>query len=101
MKTTLLLAASLLLGACASTETSITGTPRAVAAGGANGNTYYCWKEKLDTEGGNLVCNWEATAADACNSTGVMSIAKSSIAKGPDNTRRCENGQWLVVVTTK
>jgi len=100
MKTTLLLAASLLLAACASTETSITGTPRAVASAGS-GNAYYCWKEKLDTEGGNLVCNWERTASDACTSTGVMSIAKSSVAKGPDNTRRCENGQWLVVVTMK
>jgi hypothetical protein len=101
MKYTLLLAACMFIAACASTETTITGAPRAVAAAGGSGNTYYCWKEKLDTEGGNLVCNWEANAADACNSTGVMSIAKSRIAKGPDNTRRCENGQWLVVVTMK
>ena len=99
MKTTLLIAASLLLAACASVDTSITGAPRAVAGGSAH--TYYCWKEKLDTQGGDLVCNWEASAAEACRSTSLMTIARSNVANGPDNTRRCENGEWLVVVTTK
>ena len=99
MKTTLALAAALVLAACATPNASLNGAPLAVAGG--SGGTYYCWKDRLDTEGGNLVCNWEASAADACRSTGVVSIAKSNVAKGPENTRRCENGQWLVVVTTK
>lgn len=100
MKKTLALAASLLLAAaCASPGASVDTTPRAVAGG--SGGTYYCWKGRLADEGGNLVCNWEASAADACRSTGVVSIARSNVAKGPDNTRRCENGEWLVVVTTK
>lgn len=102
MKTTLaLLAACILLAACAAPQASLTGTPRALAASGPASGTYYCWKERLDTEGGNLVCNWAASATDACTSTGVASIAKSSVSRGPDNARRCENGQWLVVVTTK
>lgn len=99
MKTTLALVASaLVLAACASPQAALDGSPRAVAAGSG---TYYCWKNRLDESGGNLTCNWEASANDACRSTGIMSIAKSSVAKGPDNTRRCENGEWLVVVTTK
>lgn len=99
MKTTLaLLAASILLAACATPEASVTGTSRAAAPGSG---THYCWKERLDTEGGNLVCNWEASATDACASNAVVSIAKSSVTRGPENARRCENGQWLVVVTTK
>jgi hypothetical protein len=96
MKTTLALAALFLIAACAAPNV---GTPRAVA--GASGSTYYCWKERLDTFGGDLTCNWEANAADACESTGVVSISKGKVSRGPDNARRCENGQWLVVVTTK
>lgn len=100
MKTTLALLAAILLAACATPQASLTGTPRAAAAAAGSG-TYYCWKERLDTEGANLVCNWEASPTDACTSGGVVSIAKSSVARGPETTRRCENGQWLVVVTTK
>jgi hypothetical protein len=100
MKPTLALAASfLLLASCATLETSVTAAPRSLAA--ASGSTYYCWKDRLATEGDNLVCNWEASASDACLSTGVVSIANHNVARGPENTRRCENGQWLVVVTTK
>src|SRR5512132_885567 len=85
MKKTLALAASfLLLASCASVETSVTGTPRSVAA--ASG-TYYCWKERLATEGDNLVCNWEASASAACRSTGVVSISKRNVSRGPENSR--------------
>jgi hypothetical protein len=99
MKTTLALAASgLFLAACASPQAALDGSPRTAAPGQG---TYYCWKDRLSTEGDNLVCNWEATAADACRSSGVVTIARSRVVKGPDNTRRCENGEWLVVVTTK
>jgi hypothetical protein len=99
MKNTLLAAAALLLSACASVDTSLNGAPRMAAAGSSG--TYYCWKERLATEGGNLVCNWEASATDACRSNGVVSIAKDNVASGPANSRRCENGQWLVTVSTK
>jgi hypothetical protein len=98
MKTTLILAASLVVAGCAAPGVSLNTTPRAIAGAG---NTYYCWKERLSTDGGNLVCNWEASVADACRSNGINSIAKSSVAHGPDNTRRCENGQWLVMLTTR
>ena len=98
MKNTLVLAASLFAAACAAPDVSVNTAPRAIAGGS---NTYYCWKERLATEGGNLVCNWEANVADACLSNGITSIAKSSVSRGPDNTRRCENGQWLVTVTTR
>ena len=99
MKTTLALVASaLLLAACAAPQAALNDSPRAVAGGGG---TYYCWKGRLDDTGANLVCNWESSAADACRSTGVVTIAKSNVSKGPDNTRRCENGEWLVMVTTK
>ena len=98
MKTTLaLLAASLLLAACATPEASLTGASRAATGSG----THYCWKERLDADGASLVCNWEASPADACASNAVVSIAKASVTRGPENARRCENGQWLVVVTTK
>ena len=102
MKMTLALAAYSLafLVGCAAPSAAINGgTPRAVAGGA--GSSYYCWKDRLDTEGGNLVCNWEPSAAAACESTGVVSIAKGNVTRGPENTRRCENGQWLVMVTTK
>lgn len=98
MKHTLpLAAAAFLLAACASTG-GPTPSPRAAAG---TGGTYYCWKDRLATEGDNLVCNWEGSVAAACTSTGIVSIARSDVARGPDNARRCENGQWLVMLTTK
>jgi hypothetical protein len=100
MKTMLaLVSAPFLLAACASPQAALEGASPAASAPGQG--TYYCWKDRLSVEGDNLVCNWESSAADACRSNGVVSIPRSSVAKGPDNTRRCENGEWLVVVTTK
>jgi hypothetical protein len=67
----------------------------------AAGNTQYCWKEKLATQGDNLVCNWGASVADACNSTHSSTLSRASVVSGPTNAKRCENGQWLVQVTTR
>ena len=99
MKTPFVLVGATLLAACASTpQVALNGSTKASAPGQG---TYYCWKNRLDESGASLVCNWESNAAEACRSDGVVSIAKSNVTKGPDNTRRCENGEWLVVVTTR
>jgi len=37
----------------------------------------------------------------ACRSDGVVSLSRAAIASGPADSRRCENGQWLVSATTK
>ena len=99
MKTTLALAAALLLSACASVQKSPAAAPGMNASSGAS--TYYCWKDRLATEGDNLVCNWETNVTAACRSDGVVSLSKASIARGPVDARRCENGQWLVSATMK
>jgi len=96
MKRSPILAAALLLAACASTGRSPATAPTSAAAG-----TYYCWKDRLASEGDKLVCNWEASADAACRSDGVVSLSRAAIASGPADSRRCENGQWLVSVTTK
>jgi hypothetical protein len=71
------------------------------AARPAAGGTQFCWKEKLATEGDTLVCNWQASSADACKSTHSSALARASIVSGPTDARRCANGQWLVQVTTR
>ena len=76
---------------------SLSTQPTASAASG----TYYCWKNRLNDDGANLVCNWERSVADACESTAVVSLAKSSVSGTPQSSRHCENGQWLVSVTSR
>ena len=71
--------------------------PAAITAGG----TYYCWQERLNDAGPNMVCNWQRSVADACGSKDLSAIAKASAAGEPRKTHRCENGQWLVAVTTR
>jgi hypothetical protein len=88
----------LVLSACASTP----GDGASVAAARpAAGGTQFCWKEKLATEGDTLVCNWQASSADACKSTNSSALSRASVVSGPIDARRCENGQWLVQVTTR
>jgi hypothetical protein len=72
--------------------------PAAVATNGSTGKAaYYCWKERLATEGGSLVCNWEASVAEACRSNGTAAVKRSSSA-APQSAGMCNNGQWLVMV---
>jgi len=78
-------------------QTSLNPQPKAIAASGPS----YCWRERLYDDGSNLVCNWERSPADACNSRAVVSLAKSSVSGSPQTSHRCENGQWLVTVTSR
>jgi len=96
VKKFLALAAALTLAACASSAPSTTGN---VAQ--ASGTTMYCWQDKLVDAGGTLTCNWESTAAAACDASYPTPISKTAIAKGPDKIRMCSNGQWLVQVTMR
>jgi hypothetical protein len=87
----------LALAGCAGTPTLLNTQPTAVAASG----TYYCWKNRLADDGSNLVCNWESSPRDACESNAVVSLAKSNVSGTPQSSRHCENGQWLVSVTSR
>ncbi len=93
MKTMLCLAAIPALAACASVETATT------AAG--DGAAQYCWKDSLIDDGRNLTCNWVANRSDACEATNRRALARSAVASGPEAAGRCNNGQWLLRVTTK
>jgi hypothetical protein len=95
VKGTLVLAATLALAACATADKPAS---THVAAAQSSG-TYFCWRERLVTEGDNLVCNWKADARAACEVMDRIPINRKSIVSGPDNAKRCENGQWLVRVT--
>jgi len=85
------------LAGCAGTPTLLKPQATTVAASGA----YYCWKNKLNDDGSNLVCNWESSPRDACESNAVVSLAKSNVSGTPQSSRHCENGQWLVTVTSR
>jgi hypothetical protein len=102
MKTPLILAAatSVLLTACGTVQTSNSGAaPRASAS--ASG-AMYCWKRNLADAGGNLICNWEASSRDACKSIGNVSpLSKGAVSGAPRDAGRCENGEYLVAVTTR
>lgn len=85
------------LAACASIESS---------TGNATGQNavspiMFCWKDRLQAEGSDLVCNWAGSAAAACKETFSSKLGKSAIASGPTDAKRCDNGQWLVQVATK
>ncbi|MGZ5043069.1 MAG: hypothetical protein ACXWBQ_20220 [Usitatibacter sp.] len=87
----------LALAGCAGVQTSLTSQPTAAAASGS----YYCWRDKFYEDGSNLVCNWEHTVVDACNSHAVVSLPKGSVNGMPQSSHRCDNGQWLVTVTSR
>ena len=90
-------AATLLLSSCASTVPATSGASYAAASG----RSYLCWKDRLAEEGGMLACNWEGNRSDACRMENMTRIARASVTSGPENGGRCDNGQWLVRVTTK
>jgi len=86
-----------LLSACATIETSVNGASGQAASSGA----MYCWKDRLQTSDSELYCNWASSTAEACKETKGSGVAKSAIASGPADAKRCDNGQWLVQVTKK
>ena len=96
MKKLLVLSAALALTACATVDRATTAASAKPAAG-----TYYCKKDHLQTEGDKLVCSWESSTNDACRAFNNVTIEKGKIATGPTDDRRCENGQWLVKITTR
>ena len=93
----LALAGALALAACATANKPSATTPGASVQAG----TYYCWKDRLSTEGDNLVCNWDAQRQVACDTGYSVQINRSRVAVGPSDAGRCNNGQWLVMVTTR
>ena len=88
-----LAATAVALAGCATTTS--TTPPAATAAAGKA--AYYCWKDRLATEGGSLVCNWEASVAEACRSNGTAAVRRAASA-APQPAGMCNNGQWLVMV---
>jgi len=95
MKVVIALAVALTLAACATTN-------KATAVGTtAQAGTYYCWKDKLATEGDNLLCNWDSDRRVACETSYPVTISKGRVSAGPTDAGRCNNGQWLVTVTTR
>ena len=96
MKKLIVVASALALSACATVERATTVSKAQPAAG-----TYYCKKDRLLTEGDKLVCTWESNTNDACRAFNSVAIEKGKVASGPTDDRRCENGQWLVRVTTR
>ena len=86
-----------MLAACAGAPVASTGSTSGAAASGSQ----YCKKDRLATEGEALVCNWAASAAEACENTNIGTVRKGSVSSGPTNAGRCGNGQWLVTVTTR
>lgn len=84
------------LAACAPAEVRNGATAQAAGSG-----PQYCWKNKLMTHGEKLSCNWAASKADACRFQTVSLIDKGSVVSEPTSAGRCENGEWLVQVTTK
>jgi|GEM_PF-3705654 len=90
-----------LLGACATSESS-NAASAAPSVATAKADSKFCHKERLYTVGGEMVCNWAQTAADACrDNTQSSRLAQSAVTGAPSDVRRCESGQWLVQVTMK
>lgn len=84
------------LAACAPAEVRNGATAQAAGSG-----PQYCWKNRLTTHGEKLSCNWAASKSDACRFLNLSDIEKASVSSEPTSAGRCENGEWLVQVTTK
>jgi hypothetical protein len=96
MKKVFALAGALALAGCATAN-----KPASTAAASVQAGTYYCWRDKLSTDGDDLVCNWERERQVACDATYAVTIHRSRVAACPADAGRCNNGQWLVMVTTR
>ena len=88
-------AAMAILAGCAGVQTSTNGGS-ATAAAPATG--YYCAKERLNTVGDRLECNWQPTAEDACRFHNSSALQRSAMTGDPQPGGRCSTGQWLVMV---
>jgi hypothetical protein len=77
-------------------QTSLAGSTASTPGSGA----HYCWQERLNDLGPDLVCNW-STLSDACSAKDLVSLPKTSVVGEPRKTHRCENGQWLVMVNSR
>ena len=86
----------LFLWACASV-----GADASSGAASPGAGTYYCWKDTLNTRADGLACNWESNRMDACRMRNNSTLSRDTIAAGPVDAGRCDNGQWLVKVTTR
>ena len=84
------------LAACAPAEVRNGATAQAAGPG-----AQYCAKNRLATQGEKLTCNWAASKADACRFQNLASLDKAAVASEPTSAGRCDNGEWLVQVTTK
>ncbi len=70
-------------------------------AGSANAERY-CYRERLNTTGAEISCNWADSAAEACrDNTQTSRLAVSAMTEPPKKSIRCANGEWLVQVTLK
>ena len=67
----------------------------------ASSGTYFCWRDRLHTQGDELMCNWESDKREACIATHASPMRRANVASGPTEAGRCENGQWLVQITTR
>ena len=85
-----------LAAACAGGPSASVASTSAATPAGAQ----YCKKDRLSTEGDQLVCNWSTSVAEACASNYSSSVSKGAVRAGPQDATRCANGQWLVSVTT-
>jgi hypothetical protein len=86
----------LALAGCANMQAQPAATAKTASAG-----TYYCWQDRLEDHGPNLVCNWNHSLSGACSVTDVVSLPKANVADVPKKTHRCDNGQWLVMVNVR
>ena len=101
MKSTALVAATLLaftLAGCAATGSNGNG---ATAAPVAAGNVLYCMDGKLNTVDGGYRCTWAKTMKEACAATEATVVATSAIASGPTKGGMCAHGDRIVHVTTR
>jgi hypothetical protein len=91
-------AALAILPGCAGMQAS-TGSSGATASSRAA--AYYCAKERLNTAGDRLECNWQPSAEEACRFYNSSVLQRSTMNADPQPGGRCSTGQWLVVVTPR
>ena len=96
MRNTLCFAAVVIAG-CAAPQASTDYSPSATSGA----SVYYCAKNRLNTNGGLLECNWQPTVDDACGQTKSSVLERASLASDPQPSVRCSSGVWLVKVAPR
>jgi hypothetical protein len=84
-------AVAVILGGCAAPQASVGNAGSAPSA-----STYYCAKDRLNVNGGQLECNWQPTVDLACSLTKATVLERASLASDPQPAGRCSTGVWLV-----